>query len=316
MRKILILITGLAIIYGCYTKIGTVREEDDEFKWGGYSGSKQEDILNKGDTNYYYIERNYYYSYPYRWFRFYYPRSYFFFRYYTPGFGFGWYNWDYWWDPWYYDPWWWSYWHWWHYDPWWYHRYFAFYPFGFYPWYYPWWYRPPYVIIYAGGVYVDDSDRNVTSKPRRFGSTRRGESDRRRYGRGRSSGDEGEGLTTPPPSRTRPVGGTMTSAGNSDNRGKGLRKPGGGRTRKGTGITRTGRGGRTREIGSVRSRPPKVNRGTVRKGRSSSGIRSGSKDRKLSRSFGIRSKRSHGVKISPRRDDDRKSVRTRRSRRR
>lgn len=227
MKKI-ILVALVGILFGgCYTQIGTVREDK------GYSTSQPEKEYR------YYSDYNYdmwYYS-RYSYYRYYlpYPRYSLFFRYYTPGFAMGWGEW------WYYDPYWFNY-YWW--DWYWWDRYYWYsywYPLGGY--YYPWWYGMPVIVVinnypyYSGGT-----NREVILRTRNFGLTRNGVRDERT-----STASE----TISPPSRNIPSAQSSGSSQGTSND-ESFRKRTGSE-RETPSIERNKSGEKTRETGSVRT---------------------------------------------------------------
>ncbi len=225
MKKI-ILVALIGILFGgCYTQIGTLKEDE------GYSTS------GSGKGYSYYYENNYdtwYYSkYVYRYYLPY-PRYSLFFRYYTPGFAIGWGEW------WYYDPYWFDY-YWW--DWYWWDRYY-WYSYWYLPmgYYYPWWYRSPVIVVINNYPYYSGGSREVIIKPRNFGLTRSGIYDERVN---TTSG------TVSPPSRNTPSGQTSGSLQSTSNEGSFKKRSGS--EREAPSVERNRSNERTRETGSVRT---------------------------------------------------------------
>ncbi len=216
MKRIILAIALGIMFWGCYTQIGTIKEDE------GYSVSEskpkvesKENYSSADDYNYYdswIYHSRIYDRYAYRYYLPY-PRYYLFFRYYTPGFAMGW-GWsDWWYSPsWWYDYYYWGDWYWWD-------RYY-WYSYWYFPtwYYYPWWYRAPVIVIINNPYYSPGYGKDYVYRTRNFGSTRIGVRDARR-----SSSTDGN-LTVPPPSRTVP---TRTSSVNTQSAsGEGsLRKP-------------------------------------------------------------------------------------------
>jgi hypothetical protein len=234
MKKLIFLALATLFLWGCYTQIGTVREDE------GYQSFE-----SKKEKNYSYYTDDYnswyYQSYVYRYYLPY-PRYHLFFRYYTPGFVFGWGEW------WYYDPFWWDRYWWWDWDWYWWDRYYSYLYFpGWY--YYPWWYRAPIIIVINNPYYPVSGGKAIVYRTRNFGSTRSG---------GGRSGDE-TGVTFSPPTRSAPAvnSGGSVQGGSSEGT---LRKPSGSSGRETPGVERSGvRSESPRNIGSTRGTPaPRV----------------------------------------------------------
>lgn len=230
MKKIILIALAGILFGGCYTQIGTIKEDE------GYSTSQSEkEYRDYSNYNYDYNYDAWYYSrYIYRYYLPY-PRYSLFFRYYTPGFAIGWG------ECWYYDPYWFDY-YWW--DWYWWDRYY-WYSYWYLPtwYYYPWWYRAPIIVVVNNYPYYSGGTGGaVILKTRNFGSTRNGTRDER-------SGTTSESIT--PPSRNAPSGQSSGSLQGSSN-GEGFKKRSGS-GREAPSIER-GRGDeRTRETGSVRT---------------------------------------------------------------
>jgi hypothetical protein len=230
MKKLIFLALATLFLWGCYTQIGTVREDE------GYQSFE-----SKKEKNYSYYTDDYnswyYQSYVYRYYLPY-PRYHLFFRYYTPGFVFGWGEW------WYYDPFWWDRYWWWNWDWYWWDR--LYFP-GWY--YYPWWYRAPIIIVINNPYYPVSGGKAIVHRTRNFGSTRSG---------GGRSGDE-TGVTFSAPTRSAPAvnSGGSVQGGSSEGT---LRKPSGSSGRETPGVERSGvRSESPRNIGSTRGTPaPRV----------------------------------------------------------
>jgi hypothetical protein len=230
MKKLIFLALATLFLWGCYTQIGTVREDE------GYQSFE-----SKKEKNYSYYTDDYnswyYQSYVYRYYLPY-PRYHLFFRYYTPGFVFGWGEW------WYYDPFWWDRYWWWNWDWYWWDR--LYFP-GWY--YYPWWYRAPIIIVINNPYYPVSGGKAIVYRTRNFGSTRSG---------GGRSGDE-TGVTFSAPTRSAPAvnSGGSVQGGSSEGT---LRKPSGSSGRETPGVERSGvRSESPRNIGSTRGTPaPRV----------------------------------------------------------
>jgi len=230
MKKIILLAIAVVVLFGgCYTQIGTVREDE------GYSSSESKNSYYYSDD--YTSDSWVYQRYAYRYYLPY-PRYYLFFRYYTPGFAVGWGEW------WYYDPWydyyWWD-WYWW--DRYYWYSYYWYFPTWYY---YPWWYRAPVIVIVNNPYYyAPGGGKAVVYRTRNFGSTRTGA----REDRTGSGMDQNPVIS--PPSRTAPRNSGANVQSDSD---KGtLRKPAG--SGRETSVDRSGddRGGRPRETGSTRT---------------------------------------------------------------
>lgn len=224
MKKIILLVFAFAILLsGCYTQIGTVKEDE------GYVNPKSKIDYSYFDN--YELDPWIYQSYAYRYYLPY-PRYYLFFRYYTPGFAIGWGQW------WYYDPFWWDY-YWWD-------RYY-WYSYWYFPtwYYYPWWYRAPVVVIINNPSAVGKG-KAVIYRTRNFGSTR---------GVVRNTGFSSETNESPiisPPSRNIPRSSNVNVS--RTNEGTTLRKPSGSDREDPTiNRNRDGERGRTREVGSTRA---------------------------------------------------------------
>lgn len=89
MKKIILIALAGILFGGCYTQIGTIKEDE------GYSTSQSEkEYRDYSNYNYDYNYDAWYYSrYIYRYYLPY-PRYSLFFRYYTPGFAIGWGEWS------------------------------------------------------------------------------------------------------------------------------------------------------------------------------------------------------------------------------
>lgn len=232
MKKLILSVLISILLWGCYTQIGTLKEDE------GYSESKPK-------KEYRYYSENYDYNYD-TWvyhrfvYRYYlpYPRYYLFFRYYTPGFAVGWGEW------WYYDPYWFDY-YWWDWDWYWWNRYYWYSYYWYSPmwYYYPWWYRNPIIVIINNPYYSPGDGKNIVYRPRNFGSTRGGI---RESG---SSVNETPNIAQPP-SRTAPKG--TSSDGTSQSSIGSLRKPAGS-GRESTSIERGKDAERPRDTGSTRT---------------------------------------------------------------
>ncbi|MCX7762297.1 MAG: hypothetical protein N2252_05615 [Candidatus Kryptonium sp.] len=229
MKKLILILFAGFLFWGCYTQIGTVREDE------GYSTAetrKESRIYNESYNH----GSWFYHKYVYRYYLPY-PRYYLFFKYYTPGFGIGWSEW------WYYDPYWFDY-YCWDWDWYWWNRYCSFYWYLPAWYYYPWWYRAPIIVIINNyPPYSDRSDRSVVYRPRNFGSTREGARDERVR-------SESGSQTVSPPSRSIPRSSSEGIRTSSDD--GSMRKPSG----SGREVPRVEeRGGRERprEIGATRT---------------------------------------------------------------
>ncbi len=225
MKKLIFLVLATAFLGGCYTQIGTIREDE------GYQSFE-----SKKEKNYSYYTDDYnfwyYQSYTYRYYLPY-PRYYLFFKYYTPGFAIGWGEW------WYYDPFWWDRYWWWDWDWYWWDRYYYYFP-GWY--YYPWWYRAPVIIVINNPYYPVPGGRAIVYRTRNFGSTRSGES--------RSRDEIGVSFT--PPTRSAPAVNSGSNVQGSSSEGT-LRKPSGSSDRETPKVERGGvRSESPRNIGSSR----------------------------------------------------------------
>ncbi len=236
MKKLILFVLASALFWGCYTQIGTLKEDE------GYSKSEQKKEYRYYSENYdYNYDTWVYHRYVYRYYLPY-PRYYLFFRYYTPGFAVGWGEW------WYYDPFWFDY-YWWDWGWYWWNRYY-WYSYFWYPpvwYYYPWWYRDPIIVIINNPYYSPGGGKTVVYRPRNFGSTR---------GEVRTSGsttNENPNITQPP-SRTIPKGNSNAT---TQSNGGSLRKPAGS-GRETPSVERSGSTERPRDTGSTRTPPPRI----------------------------------------------------------
>ncbi len=221
-KTILLAFASVILLSGCYTQIGTVREDE------GYTSSERKRGYIYSEN--YELDSWLYHSYAYRYYLPY-PRYYLFFRYYTPGFAIGWGEW------WYYDPFWWDY-YWWD-------RYY-WYSYWYFPtwYYYPWWYRAPVIAIIKNPT---TAGKAVVYRTRSFGSTRGVVRDNE-FGSGTT-----ESPTISPPSRNVPRSSSNTNVGGASE-GTTLRKPSGsGREAPTVNRDKSGEKTRTRETGSMRT---------------------------------------------------------------
>lgn len=227
MKKIILIALVSIAFWGCYTQIGTLREDE------GYQTSKPEKEYKYYSDDYNYAGW-YYQQYIYRYYLPY-PRYYLFFRYYTPGFAIGWGEW------WYYDPYWFDY-YWWNWY--WWDRYYWWDTYWYVSvwYYYPWWYRAP-VIVVINNYPFSGGGKTVVFRPRNFGSTRDGVRDERMK-------TESGVQSVVPPSRNIPLRSSVVNQ-NSSTDERSIRKPSG----SGREAPSINRGGteRTRETGSTRT---------------------------------------------------------------
>ena len=227
MKKIILIAFVSALFWGCYTQIGTLKEDE------GYSTSKPE--YKYYSENYDYAGW-YYQRYVYRYYLPY-PRYYLFFRYYTPSFAIGWGEW------WYYDPYWFDY-YWWNWY--WWDRYYWWDLYWYLPtwYYYPWWYRAPVIVVINNYPYYSGGGRTVVFRSRNFGSTREGVRDERMK-------TESSSQSVAQPSRNAPLRGSGGSvqSGSSDEGSLRKSSSSGGRTP----AVERGGGERTRGEGSTRA---------------------------------------------------------------